>query len=212
MRFITRFRFCARSSFWTLLAMLWLPLVGLRGQTPSEPRKTDTVMQSSAKPTLTGITLFKMRCAKCHDAQGKGTAARASLPEIPDFTSAWWQKKRTIAQLTVAILDGKGSKMPAFADRITKEEARELAVYIRTLGPAQAADEVAPAADDFQKRFDELKKEFQRLRKQFEELNGTAKKQRTPEGRHNPLSTVVQRPGTCHLLMPQVMCLAASSR
>jgi mono/diheme cytochrome c family protein len=182
MRFITRFRFCARLAFWTLVATLWLPLVGLRGQTPSEPRKTQTAMQSSAKSTGTGMTLFKMRCAKCHDARGKGTAARDSLPEIPDFTNAHWQQKRTLAQLTVAILDGKGTKMPAFADRLTKKEARELAVYIRSLGPAHVGDGVAPATDDFQKRFDELKKEFQRLRKQFEELNETAKKQQSSEG------------------------------
>jgi mono/diheme cytochrome c family protein len=173
---LTHFRFTASLPCCALLAMLCLPLLCLRGQTPAGSKKTGTVVPHSAKSATAANTLFKMRCAKCHDAQGTGTAARDSMPEIPDFTSARWQHKRTKAQLTVSILDGKGTKMPAFADRLTKEEAHELAAYIRTLGPAQATEVIAPAADDLQKRFDELQKEFQRLRKQFEELNGTAKK------------------------------------
>jgi hypothetical protein len=65
------------------------------------------------------------------------------MPEIPDFTSASWQKKRS--QLTVAILDGQDAKMPSFADRLTKEEARELAVFVSSLaGP----DETELAAEE----------------------------------------------------------------
>jgi mono/diheme cytochrome c family protein len=181
MRFLTRCRITARLPLWTLLVMLGLPLLGRGGQIPAESRQTGMEKQSSAGPAAVGITIFKMRCAKCHDAQGKGTLARDSMPEIPDFTSARWQQKRTVVQLTVAILNGKGTRMPAFADRLTKAEAQELAVYIRSLGPAQAADVAASPADDFQMRFDELRQEFQRLRKQFHELSGHAKKQRTSE-------------------------------
>jgi mono/diheme cytochrome c family protein len=177
MRFITRFRLCARRLFWTLVAMPCLPLLGLCGQTSSESKTSAKVMQVSSESAAAGVALFnKMRCARCHDAQGKGTAARDDMPEIPDFTSAHWQKKRPVAQLVAAILDGRGTKMPAFAGRVTREEAHELALYVRTMGPVKA--DVDGPAVDFQKRFDELQKEFQRLREQFEELNRTAKKHR----------------------------------
>jgi cytochrome c len=176
MRLTTHFCSTARLPFWALACVLCLPLLCLCGQPPAGSNKTEMMVPGSAKSTIAANTLFKMRCAKCHDAQGKGATARDSMPELPDFTSAPWQKKRTIAQLTVTILDGKGTKMPAFADRLTKEEAHQLAVYIHTLGPAQTADVPVPPANDFQKRFDELQKEFERLRKQFDDLNGTAKK------------------------------------
>jgi len=173
MRFLRRFRLTARLPLWTMLALLSLPLAGLRGQTAPQSRNTATVMPSPAESSAAGAALFsKMRCVKCHDAEGKGTAARDGMPEIPDFTSGRSQKERTVSQLTAAILDGKGTKMPSFAYRITPEEAQALAAHIRTLGPAPAVDKVAPPADDFQKRFDELRREFQRLRKQVEDLKG----------------------------------------
>jgi mono/diheme cytochrome c family protein len=176
MRFLTRFRCAARLLLWMMLALLCLPQVSSRGQAPAESRITAKGMPSTAESVAAGTKLFtKLRCVKCHDAHGQGSAARDGMPEIPDFTSGRWQEKRTVAQLTAAILDGKGTKMPAFADRLSPEEARALAIYIRTLGPAHAAVEAAPPADDFQQRFDELRKEFQRLRKQFEELSGSAK-------------------------------------
>jgi mono/diheme cytochrome c family protein len=177
MRFLTRFRFFARAPFWTLLTLLFVPLLGLGGQAASKSHNTSTVLPPSDEAFASGGELFKkLRCARCHDTQGKGTTARDDMPEIPDFTSAHWQKKRAVAQLTAAILDGKGTKMPAFAGRLSRGEAHELAVYIRALGPVKT-DEDAPAADDFKKRFDELQMEFQRLRRQYEELSKSAKKE-----------------------------------
>jgi mono/diheme cytochrome c family protein len=86
--------------------------------------------------SLPGMDKFQKFCQKCHGANGKGTDARGELPTIPDFTSAAWQKERSDARLLVSVLEGKGTKMPAFNDRLTKDEAKDLIAIVRTFKPS----------------------------------------------------------------------------
>jgi mono/diheme cytochrome c family protein len=169
-------RFFLRPTLWLIPFFIGPTVLVLHGQTSKDRNETETAKHSFTKSGAIGRTVFKMRCTKCHGSQGNGDEMRDTMPEIPDFTNAHWQKRRTVAELTVSILDGKGKKMPAFADSLTKEEARQLAIFVGTLSKAEPADAPAPAADDLQKRFDELKKEFERLRKQFDELDSRMKK------------------------------------
>jgi mono/diheme cytochrome c family protein len=53
------------------------------------------------------------------------------MPPIPDFTSRAWQEQRGDAQLAVSILDGRGTLMPAYRDRISGEKVRDLVTYVR---------------------------------------------------------------------------------
>jgi mono/diheme cytochrome c family protein len=109
--------------------------------------------------------VYKTHCLRCHDADGKGSTGRDSLPEIPDFTRHQWHQKRSDAQLLVSILSGKGKAMPAFARKISKKQARRLVAYIRSFGPRQ--EKTTPAsADDFDKQFRKLQEEFDQLKKQ----------------------------------------------
>src|SRR5262249_27761186 len=57
--------------------------------------------------------LFRQYCVKCHGADGTGNAARDRVPEIPDFTKAPWQGRRTDPQLLATILEGK-DEMPSW--------------------------------------------------------------------------------------------------
>jgi mono/diheme cytochrome c family protein/uncharacterized membrane protein len=76
--------------------------------------------------------LFRRHCVRCHGEDGSGSRARARRPDIPDFTNPSWQAGRSDAQLQASILDGKGTEMPSFRDRIGQEEARRLAAHVRT--------------------------------------------------------------------------------
>jgi mono/diheme cytochrome c family protein len=76
--------------------------------------------------------LYRQHCQKCHGADGTGSPARARLPRIPDFTDARWQRRRTDAQLVASVLDGRGSRMPAFSEKINEDRARELVAEVRT--------------------------------------------------------------------------------
>jgi len=69
--------------------------------------------------------LYKAKCAMCHGADGKKAAGH-------DFTSADVQKKSD-ADLTAVIADGKAPKMPKYGDKLKPEEIKGLVAYIRTL-------------------------------------------------------------------------------
>jgi mono/diheme cytochrome c family protein len=106
------------------------------------------------------------------------------LSAIPDFTSVAWQQKHTDAELTVHILDGRGTGMPAFSDRLSPAEVSGLVAYVRSLNAADgnaaqsapALDLLAkrPADDEFEKRFRQLQEELKELRRQFRELAETS--------------------------------------
>ena len=74
---------------------------------------------------------FKRQCAKCHGVDGTGSRVRSRNPEIPDFTDASWQAKRTNAELTESILKGKGAAMPPADDDVGEEQARALVAHVR---------------------------------------------------------------------------------
>jgi mono/diheme cytochrome c family protein len=57
------------------------------------------------------------------------------MPSIPDFTSRAWQDSRSNAELIVGTLEGKGTFMPGFRDRLNDEQARDLIAYVRATAP-----------------------------------------------------------------------------
>jgi cytochrome c6 len=69
--------------------------------------------------------LYKSKCAMCHGADGAKAAGH-------DFSSADVQKKSD-ADLTAVITDGKAPKMPKYGDKLKPEEIKGLVAYIRTL-------------------------------------------------------------------------------
>jgi mono/diheme cytochrome c family protein/uncharacterized membrane protein len=114
------------------------------GRAPSRPSESqqDEVARMSAPPeagTPAVRELFRRHCVKCHGADGTGSQGRDRLPEIPDFTNAPWQARRSDGQLLASIIDGKGKEMPPFREKISEEQARDLAAYVRTLAPATEA-------------------------------------------------------------------------
>jgi hypothetical protein len=56
---------------------------------------------------------------------------KAAMPTIPDFSDAAWQDGRSNPELSVGILEGKGTQMPGFNDRLTNEQTKELVTLIR---------------------------------------------------------------------------------
>lgn len=95
--------------------------------------------------------LYRQRCARCHGEDGGGEAKRKRLPQIPDFRKPEWQASRTDAQLQTSILDGKGTAMPPFRDRLNEDQARELVAQVRAFGRsagAPAGGGAAPPAPD----------------------------------------------------------------
>jgi mono/diheme cytochrome c family protein len=136
-------------------------------------------------------SLYQRYCMRCHGEDYSGSGWRKPGRHIPNFVSAAWQDSRSDAQLLVSILEGKGKHMPAFADRLSKRQARDLVKLTRKASSTrQASAEIDP--DDFAKRFAELKKEWEQLRKQFRRLNRVptrSKRKAEPEGMTPPVHT-----------------------
>jgi len=88
-----------------------------------------------------GRQLYGFHCEKCHGAKGDGKGEKAGeLFEDPtDFTNTKHLVRLTDGELFVPIMEGK-KPMPAFADKLTDEQAWELVDYVRTFAhpPAQA--------------------------------------------------------------------------
>jgi mono/diheme cytochrome c family protein len=117
--------------------------------------------------------LYRQYCQRCHDQDGSGRRGRSSADEIPDFRSEAWHGKKSDAMLTVSILEGKGTAMPAFGERLNHDQVQELVAFIRALDPPSedAEQSTAPvsknAPGDFDKRFSELRRQMEELRKQY---------------------------------------------
>ena len=119
---------------------------------------------------------FERRCSSCHDDDGTGGALRQVLPQIPDFTSGGWQARRSDAQLVVSILEGKGTRMPAFHGKIDEDKAGDLVSLIRTFDPTYdpaAARRQPLNAEEFDRRFRQLETEMEQLKKQFREASAS---------------------------------------
>ncbi len=95
----------------------------------------ESALASLGKPSVGD--LFTQRCEKCHGAEGTGNRMRGLMSEIPDFTNVSWQARRTDAQLTASVLDGKGSDMPLQRGKIGEEQVRSLVAYVRAFAPVR---------------------------------------------------------------------------
>jgi mono/diheme cytochrome c family protein len=116
-----------------------------------------------------GQPLYRQYCLRCHDQNGTGARVRDCHPEIPDFTRAAWHDQRSDVKLRISILDGKGTGMPSFSNKLTSDEIHALTAYIRGLAPTRNIQPMA-APDEFEERFLELKEEWHTLHRQFRQL------------------------------------------
>jgi mono/diheme cytochrome c family protein len=120
------------------------------------------------------VALFRRRCVRCHGADGKGKPGRETLSEIPDFTRPRWQRSRSTAQLIASIRDGKGAGMPAFTGKVSRQQARDLASYVRSFGPARVKA-AAQTREDFEGTFRRLQMELDQLEKELRKLSSERK-------------------------------------
>jgi mono/diheme cytochrome c family protein len=117
-----------------------------------------------------GRGIFQRFCKSCHGSDGRGTTLRDQTPSIPDFTSQVWQQRRSPPVLTTAILEGKGTVMPAFRGKLNEAQIRQLVTYLRAFGPQPASASVERETD-FKRKFGQLTQELDDLKKQYQDLS-----------------------------------------
>jgi mono/diheme cytochrome c family protein len=85
-----------------------------------------------ASSHLTAGNVYGTFCFACHDTNGKGDPKiRPAMPELPDFTSAAWQKTRTDSELAQSILLGKGKFMLANSDKLGSVDVKQMVTLVR---------------------------------------------------------------------------------
>jgi mono/diheme cytochrome c family protein len=124
----------------------------------------DTAAQAE-KIRAAGAT-FNTLCIACHGPDGRGTAVRAAMPLLPNFTSHDWHTTKSNSQLATTIMEGKGL-MPPWNTQLTADRARDLALYVRSFGAPELMAETPAASAPFTAEFD---KEMQSLRQKFDDI------------------------------------------
>jgi mono/diheme cytochrome c family protein len=81
---------------------------------------------------LTAANIYGTFCFACHDTNGKGNPTiRTSMPELPDFTAATWQKSRKDSDLAHSILEGKGKFMLPMKDKLASVDVKQMVSLVR---------------------------------------------------------------------------------
>lgn len=150
-------------------------------QPPAQPAPREEVAGVMPAPTPTSTlvaseritqaaTQFRQYCLVCHGTDGRGTAVRAGMPTIPDFTDPAWQTSRTSARLAVSILEGSGKLMPPFRDHLSRPQAQALVAYVRAFGPQKASAGEPVVAGDLDERMRQLQDQWRELERQIKSL------------------------------------------
>ena len=152
------------------------PAVASAGLPPALPASTANSTAQAERIRAAGTT-FNTLCIACHGADGRGTAVRAAMPLLPNFTLHDWHTTKSNSQLATTIMEGKGL-MPAWNTQVNAERARDLALYIRSFGApemlAEARSESAPSMAAFDNEMQSLRQKFDEIEKQLQAMATTA--------------------------------------
>jgi mono/diheme cytochrome c family protein len=102
-------------------------------------RSDVTETQRSKRNSTNVVDIFRMNCARCHGADGRGETPLGQTYQAPNFTEGgWWRANSTITgtrSLVAIVSHGKGG-MPAFSKKLKPSEIRSLVNYVRRFRPS----------------------------------------------------------------------------
>ncbi len=84
---------------------------------------------SAAADGNEGEAVYKARCAVCH---GKDGVPKGFAKGSPTFTDEAWKKGISLETIEKVVAEGK-KRMPSFGKKLTPEEIRNVAAYLKAL-------------------------------------------------------------------------------
>ena len=79
-----------------------------------------------------GRKVYADRCARCHGSDGQGHTPMGQTVEPPDLSDPAWKRGRTDAQMRASVANGRG-QMPAFKNKLSRQDIAASIAYVRTL-------------------------------------------------------------------------------
>ena len=83
----------------------------------------------AAQAEANGQALFDAKCAMCH---GKDGVAKPMAKGSANLNDAKWQEATKVDAIETVIAGGKG-KMKGYKDKISGEEIKAVAAYVKTI-------------------------------------------------------------------------------
>ena len=93
-----------------------------------------SVLGFSGVALADGAATFGKKCTSCHGKDGKSDTAMGKKMNAKDLTAS----KLDVAEIEAVITDGKG-KSPPFKGKLSPEEIKELAAYVKSLAKPSPA-------------------------------------------------------------------------
>jgi mono/diheme cytochrome c family protein len=104
------------------------------GQVPTAPNGGGEPVDPAEAQRRAVAAFFRMTCGPCHGAEGRGDGPmRTPEMQMPDLTSADWQRSRDDEVIGTSIAQGRGL-MPGFGDRLPPPAIAALVAHVRSLG------------------------------------------------------------------------------
>ncbi len=142
---------------WRVVLAAGVAAIGLGLWVALPPLAVDAYPTTYARPTVPytatsvveGHGLYRTHCAVCHGVAGYGDGpAAASLRPRPADLTARHTADHTAGDLFWWLTHGiKGSAMPGFGDRLSREERWDLINFLRALAAAEQARDLRPTVD-----------------------------------------------------------------
>lgn len=75
--------------------------------------------------------LYSKHCASCHGKDGRSKTLKAKFNKARNLTEPGWQEAVSDERIFNSIANGRGSKMPAFAKKMSEAEIDALVLFVR---------------------------------------------------------------------------------
>lgn len=88
---------------------------------------------NSAQVASEAAALYKSKCATCHGKDGRAKTFKAKFNSARNLTDASWQERVTDERIFNSIANGRGSKMPAYGEKLSIAQIEALVAHVRSL-------------------------------------------------------------------------------
>ena len=100
---------------------------------PNMKKDTTKISKSDTKSSVSkGLEIYENNCISCHGKSAKGNGSMSSYFTPRPANLVEMAEEHTNSEFVSMITNGKGS-MPAWKDRLSKDEIKEVATYIKLL-------------------------------------------------------------------------------